>query len=64
LRKARIALVGAGWWATTTHLPALLDHPDAEIAAVCDLDAAKARKAADVFGIDSIYSDFETMLER
>ncbi|MCY4063612.1 MAG: Gfo/Idh/MocA family oxidoreductase [Chloroflexi bacterium] len=64
MSKARIALVGTGWWATTTHLPALQAHPDAEIAAICDLDACKARKTADVFGIASIYSDFETMLER
>ena len=64
MSSARIALVGTGWWATTTHLPALQAHPEAEIAAICDLDADKARKAAAVFGIDSIYSDFETMLER
>lgn len=64
MRTARIALVGTGWWATTTHLPALQAHPDAEVIAICDLDEAKARMTADVFGIDSIYSDLETMLER
>ncbi len=64
MRKARIALVGTGWWATTAHLPALQSHPEAEIAAVCDLDAAKSRKTANVFGIESNYSDLETMLDR
>ena len=64
MNRARIGLVGTGWWATTTHLPALQAHPDAEIISICDLDAAKARKAAAEFGIDSIYSDFKSMLER
>ncbi len=64
LKRARIGLVGTGWWATTTHLPALQAHPDAEIIAICDLDADKARKTAHVFGIDSIYGEFETMLKR
>lgn len=64
MSKARIGLVGAGWWATTAHLPALRSHPDAAIAAICDLDAARLRRAADAFDIDKIYTDLETMLER
>ncbi|WP_341359250.1 Gfo/Idh/MocA family oxidoreductase [Georgenia sp. M64] len=32
----RLAVVGAGWWAGTHHLPALLAHPDARVVAVCD----------------------------
>ena len=26
---ARIAMIGAGWWATTTQIPAVQEHPDA-----------------------------------
>ena len=62
LKKARIALVGTGWWATSCHLPALGSHPDAQIVAICDLDAAKLRKTAEVFNIETSYTDLETML--
>ncbi|MBZ2197171.1 Gfo/Idh/MocA family protein [Occultella gossypii] len=42
----RFALVGAGWWATNHHVPALLAHPDAELVAVCDPHAARAHTLA------------------
>lgn len=59
---ARIALVGTGWWATECHLPALRAHPAAEIVALCDLDAAKLQKAAQVFAVEKSYAELDTML--
>lgn len=35
-QRARIALVGAGWWAQDWHLPHLKENPDAEIVAIVD----------------------------
>ena len=29
--KARIGVIGTGWWATEAHLPAIKEHADAEI---------------------------------
>lgn len=60
--KAKIAVVGTGWWATANHLPALTLHSKAEIVAVCDIDEAKVQKAADEFDIQTIYTDLDTML--
>lgn len=60
--KARIAVIGTGWWATTNHLPALTTHPDADVVAICDLDMKKAQKAADAFNIETIYTDLGAML--
>ena len=62
MRKARIALVGTGWWATSYLLPALQAHPAAHIVAICDLDADKLGVTADVFGIETTYTDLATML--
>lgn len=62
--RARIAVVGSGWWATANHLPALRARADVEVAALCDLDASKARQAADHFGVEKIYTDLEAMLMR
>ncbi len=62
MSKAKIALIGAGWWATECHLPALQAHPDAQLVAICDLDAAKLQKTAEVFHIEKTYTALETML--
>ena len=34
--KARVVVLGAGWWTQGWHLPHLHRHPDAEIIAVID----------------------------
>ena len=60
--RAKIAVVGTGWWATFNHIPALKSHPNAEIIAICDLDEAKAKKAADEFDIKAVYSNLDQML--
>jgi predicted dehydrogenase len=62
-RKARIAVIGTGWWATTAHLPALSAHPDAEIVAVCDERADILPRVADRFNVRSTYTDFVPMLK-
>jgi predicted dehydrogenase len=61
-KRARVALIGAGWWATEAHMPALLAHEDAEIAAICDTDPARLQTAARAFGVERTYSAYEAML--
>jgi len=58
----RVALVGAGNIASH-HLPGYLQFPDrVELVAVCDLDAALARKRADEAGVERSFDDVGTML--
>jgi predicted dehydrogenase len=49
--RARVGLIGAGWWGTHMHLPALVANPDALVVGVCDLDGTRAREVADHFGV-------------
>jgi len=63
-RKARIAVIGTGWWATTAHLPALASNPDAEIAAVCDRRSDVLAHVADKFDARKSYTDCAEMLEQ
>jgi predicted dehydrogenase len=49
--KIRCGVLGAGWWATFAHIPALLSHPHAELFAVQKNDLDQARKVAADFGI-------------
>ena len=54
--------MGAGWWATTAHIPALKRHPLAEVVAVQKRNPAEARKVADDFGIPVACSTMEEVL--
>jgi len=62
----RIAVIGAGSIAQRYHLPSLSrlqrDGLGLELAAVCDLDAARAERAAAQYGFARTFTDYETML--
>jgi predicted dehydrogenase len=62
--KARVAVIGAGWWSTYTHIPALQAHPDAELVAVCDSNPERLRAAASAYKLERTYGDYQTMLEQ
>ncbi|MEZ4734585.1 MAG: Gfo/Idh/MocA family oxidoreductase [Caldilineaceae bacterium] len=60
--KARLAVIGAGWWATTAHIPAVQEDPQAELVAICDRDPQKLQAAADAYGVATTYTDLDEML--
>jgi predicted dehydrogenase len=57
----RIGIVGAGAIARR-HLVALSEHPEARVAAVCDLNLAVAEDTAGLAGGATAYDDWEAML--
>jgi len=61
-KKARIGVIGTGWWATTAHIPALLENPDAELAALCDRSPEALARATAAFGPLATYTDVRDML--
>ena len=63
-RKARIAVIGTGWWSTYTHIPGLQANPDAELVAICDRLEAALQNAADAFGPLRTYTDFRELIGR
>jgi predicted dehydrogenase len=50
MKKVRIGVIGAGWWATSTHIPAIKAHAQSELTAVQSRERAKAEKIASDFG--------------
>src|SRR5688572_27380557 len=46
MKSVKCAVVGAGWWGTTAHIPALKKHPHAELVAVHSRDPQKVRRIA------------------
>ncbi len=49
--KIKCGVLGAGWWATFAHIPALLSHPRAELVAIQKGDRERASKVAADFGV-------------
>lgn len=62
MTKARIGIIGTGWWATDTHLPALSTHPQAEVVALCDSDEGRLHAAAGRYEVDHVYTNVDQML--
>jgi predicted dehydrogenase len=56
-RKVKCGVIGAGWWASYAHLPALLAHPAAEVVALQKRDYDQARAMADDFGVPHAVTD-------
>lgn len=61
---ARVGIIGAGWWSTYTHIPALLAHPQAQLVGLCDTNASRLKAAAAAYGIEPVYDQLDTMLDR
>src|SRR6185312_7489330 len=60
--KVKLGIVGAGWWATTAHIPALQAHPSAEIVAVQKRKRDEARAVAEDFGIANACTTMDEVL--
>ena len=62
--SVRVAIAGPSWWVNYWHLPALQNHPSAEIVGVCGEKARDAAEIAAKYGASARYfTDLETMLD-
>lgn len=62
IRKPRIGFIGAGWWATTNHMPVLAARDDVEMTAVCRLGADELQQVKDRFGFEFATEDYRDLL--
>lgn len=56
-----VGVIGAGS-ISDFHLDAYRQHPDARLAAICDLNADRAREKALKYGIPHVYTDYRELL--
>ena len=63
-RRARIGIIGAGWWAAQNHLPALKANKDCEIVAVNRLGAAELAELQAKFDVPLGFEDYRVMLQQ
>jgi predicted dehydrogenase len=62
MKRVGIGMIGAGWWATFAHIPAVKSHPNAELVAVQSRERAKAEKIARDFGVKHACISVEEIL--
>jgi len=62
--KLRVAVIGAGRWSRTAHLPGFHRSPLCELVAICDLDRELAEARAAEFDIPDVETDAEKVLAR
>ena len=61
--KARIGVIGAGWWAVVNHIPVLQKNAGCEIVAVNRLGESELAEVQNAFGIDRGFEDYREMLD-
>ena len=63
MTKAKIGIIGAGWWATEVHIPNLKLRDDVELVSVCKLEEDQLNFVKEKFGFKYASTDFKKMLE-
>ena len=63
-KKARIGVIGAGWWAALNHLPVLKANPDCEVVAVNRLGAKELAELQRAFEVPQGFEDYRAMLDQ
>lgn len=61
--KVNIGVIGAGWWATLSHIPALIANPHVDIVAINRPDADGLETVSKTFNLTHAYLDARDMLE-
>ena len=62
--KARIAVVGAGWWACEHHIPHVQQNPHAELVSACRLGAAELERVRARFHLPHVTEDHREVYGR
>jgi predicted dehydrogenase len=61
MTRVRAAVIGAGIWGRT-NIRAYVEHPSADLVAICDSDKERARRVSEEFGVRRYYASVERML--
>ena len=63
-KKLKVAIIGAGGRATSTHYPALAAMDDVVVSAVCELNEERMNKVCEQFHIEGRFTDYRQMVEQ
>ena len=61
--KVKLGFIGAGWWATSNHMPILAERDDVELVGVCRLGKEELRQVQERFGFGYATEDYHDLLK-
>jgi predicted dehydrogenase len=61
-RKLAVGVFGTSWWADAMYLPALTNHPQADVVAICGRDLTNAQAMAARWSIPQVYTDYRALI--
>ncbi len=64
MNRVRLGLIGAGWFATTNHIPILARRNDVELVAVCRLGRDQLKLIQEHFGFRFATEDYRELLDQ
>lgn len=64
MKRVRIGVIGAGWFATSNHIPILAKREDVELVAVCRFGRAKLEQIQKTFGFRFATEDHHELLDQ
>jgi predicted dehydrogenase len=59
----RIGVIGAGSFASRRHCPDIIEHPEAQLNALCRRDPEQLAKMADAFCVEHTYADYRELID-
>lgn len=62
--KIRMGVIGCGGVSDMAHLPYILENPDAELTAICEVDEKRREYIASKHEVKKAYKDYTEMIER
>ena len=63
MKKARIGIIGVGWWGTIGHLEPLANDTKTDLVAVWSRTEHKAKMRAKRYGVGDYYTDYKKMID-
>ena len=64
MNRVRLGFIGAGWWATTNHMPILSKRPDVEMFGVASLGQDMLKRVQEMFGFKYVTEDYRELLKQ
>jgi predicted dehydrogenase len=61
--KVKLGFIGAGWWATSNHMPLFKMRDDVELVGVCRLGAEELKQVQEHFGFTYATEDYRDLLQ-
>ena len=62
-QMVRIGIAGTSWWADAMYMPALTNHPKADVVAACGRHQGRAEAFAKQWEIPGVYTDYQQMID-